>query len=492
MRAVSLLLSTVCVAGPCFSQAPKQQGGQLDGNPAIFAVMCAIQAAGYDWEIDSPTNHQLRKALRDDLAKRDLQSLPALRRFVRDHKPKDPSQEFSQYISYALTTTGPPLFQPVHPNLPVPPDVDALYGFTPLLVDFYREANIETLWNQAQPYYDQMIGHYADPVSRAVLEVNAYLRNVTSGYLGRRFQVYVDLMGPPNQVQTRSYVDDYFIVVTPAAEMPVDDIRHAYLHYLIDPLGIKFAGDLKKKAGLIDYAQGSPILSSLYKNDFNLLATECLIKAVEARLSKKPAMVTQALREGFVVTPAFSELLVTYEKQEQAMRLYFPELVGGIDLKREEKRLDQIDFVSQPAVKKFTTTRVESAPVLTGAAKTLDEAEEAYTARELPRAKDLYLRALGETQEKPLHAKSYYGLARVAVLQKDPETGDRLFREVLDLDPDPSTKAWSLLYLGRLADSQGDREQAAEQYRAALAVPDAPETVRVAAQKGLKEAFIKK
>jgi tetratricopeptide (TPR) repeat protein len=203
-------------------------------------------------------------------------------------------------------------------------------------------------------------------------------------------------------------------------------------------------------------------------------------------------MVTKALREGFVVTPAFSELLLTYEKQEQAMRLYFPELVGGIDLKREEKRLDQIDFVAQPAVKKFTTTRVESAPVLTGAAKTLDEAEEAYTSRELPRAKDLYLRALGETQEKPLHAKAYYGLARVAVLQKDPETGDRLFREVLDLDPDASTKAWSLLYLGRLADSQGDREQAAEQYRAALAVPDAPETVRVAAQKGLKEAFTKK
>ena len=143
-------------------------------------------------------------------------------------------------------------------------------------------------------------------------------------------------------------------------------------------------------------------------------------------------------------------------------------------------------------MKKFTTTRVEVPVVLTGAAKTLQEAEDAYTSRELPRAKDLYLRALGETEEKPLHAKVYYGLARIAVLQRDPETGDRLFREVLDLNPDPSTKAWSLLYLGRLADSQGDREQAAQQYRAALAVPDAPETVRVAAQQGLKEAFTKK
>ncbi len=492
MRAVFSILLAACVCVPCFAQAPQSSANQLDGSPAIFAVMCAIQAAGYNAEIDSPTNHQLRKALTEDLSKRDLPGLPALKRFVRDHKPKDPSQEFSQYISYALTTNGPPLFEPVHPNLPLPPDVDALYGFTPLLVAFYREADIETLWNQAQPYYDQAIGHYSQPVSRAVLEVNAYLRNVTSGFLGRRFQVYVDLLGPPNQVQTRSYVDDYYIVVTPAAEMPIGDIRHAYLHYLLDPLGIKFAADLKKKAALIDYAQGSPILSSIYKESFGLLATESLIKAVEAKLSKKPDIVTQALREGFVVTPAFAELLVTYEKQEQAMRLFFPEMVAGIDLRKEEKRLDQIDFVSAPAVKKFTTTRVESAPVLTGAAKTLDEAEDAYTKRDVPQAKALFLRALQETELKPLHAKAYYGLARVAVLERDPETGDRLFRKVLELEPDASTKSWSLLYLGRLADSQKEREQAAQFYQQALEVPDAPETVRVAAQKGLKEAFTKK
>jgi len=493
LRAASTIVCAAWASALCFPQnPPPTSANQLDGSAAIFGVMCAIQAAGYNTEIDSPTNHQLRKALTEDLAKRDLPSLGPLKRFVRDHKPKDPSQEFSQYISYALTTTGPPFFQPVHPNLPLPPDVDALYGFTPLLVDFYREADIDTLWQQAQPYYDQAISHYTQPVSRAVLEVNAYLRNVTSGFLGRRFQVYVDLMGPPNQVQTRSYVDDYFIVVTPAPELPVDDIRHAYMHYLLDPLGIKFAADLKKKAALIDYAQGSPILSSVYKDSFTVLATECLIKAIEARLAKKPDMVTQALREGFVVTPALAESLVTYEKQEQAMRLYFPELIGGIDLRKEEKRLDQIDFVTERPVKKFTTTRVETAPVLTGALKTLDEAEDAYSKREVPRSKQLFLRALQETEQKPLHAKAYYGLARLAVLERDPETGDRLFRKVLELEPDGPTKSWSLLYLGRLADSQGEREQAAQHYQAALAVPDAPQTVRVAAEKGLKEAFTKK
>jgi Tfp pilus assembly protein PilF len=77
------------------------------------------------------------------------------------------------------------------------------------------------------------------------------------------------------------------------------------------------------------------------------------------------------------------------------------------------------------------------------------------------------------------------------VLQRDPETGDRLFRKVLELAPDDETKSWSLLYLARLADSQGDRDEAVEKYRAALAIDGAPESVRQAALKGVAEAFKK-
>jgi tetratricopeptide (TPR) repeat protein len=125
--------------------------------------------------------------------------------------------------------------------------------------------------------------------------------------------------------------------------------------------------------------------------------------------------------------------------------------------------------------------------------KTLDEAEKVYTSRDLPRAKELFLALLQDPgAEKPLHAKAYYGLARIAVLERDPELGDRLFRKVLEMDPDGYTKSWSLLYLARLADAQGDREQAQQHYKAALAVEGAPDSVRQAAEKGLKEAFTRK
>jgi tetratricopeptide (TPR) repeat protein len=466
---------------------------QLDASPTIFAVMVALNASGFDTDKDSSTNSPLRRQIRDYFAAQRYESLDALRRFIRDHRQKDPGADLGQYISYALAAGDPPNFEYRYAVSALPPDVDRLDGFTPLLAAFYRDAHLDDLWKRMQPFYDQAIAQLHEPVALSVLQANAYLRNETSGYLGRRFQIYVDLFGPPNQVQTRSYVDDYFVVVTPATDPPVEAIRHSYLHYLLDPLPMKFSKSVEEKHALGDYALGSSILDEQYKSDFILLTTECLIKAVESRLDRKPAEVEQALREGFVLTPVMAEQLVEFEKQDVSMRLYFPEMIGAIDLAREEQRLDHIDFATERASRRVrTVTREVAPPELTGAAKTLADAEKAYTTRDLPRSRDLFLQVLKQTEEKSTHAKAYYGLARIAVLDRDPETGDRLFRKVLELEPDPETKSWSLLYLGRLADSQNLHDEAVDHYKAALAVEGAPETVRKAAEQGLKEAFVKK
>ena len=489
-RAVALLLLSAAV--PAFSQAPKPDN-PLDSNEALFTVLAAINAAGFDDQIDSPSNSPERKRVREYLAGQKLDCLSDLKRFVRDHKQKDPAADLSQYISYALAVNGPPLFEPHYANNLMPPDAAQLDGFTPLLVAFYRQAHIEDLWNRVQPAFDGMIEQYQAPVSRAVLLANAYTRNPTSGYLGHHFQVYFDLLGAPNQVQTRSYADDNFVVITPSKELRTFDIRHAYLHYLVDPIGLKFSKQLMEKAPLGDYALGSPLLADHFKTDFVLLATECFIKAIESRMDKKPDAPLEAAKEGYVLTPAFAEILAgVYEKQDVVLRLCFPDLIAHLDFRREEKRFDNFQFASEATGRTVHVTG-EKLPALTGTELTLDKAENSYKARDLKSAKDLYLSVLTETTMKPLHAKAYYGLARIAILQKDPEVGDRLFRKVLELEPDAYTKSWSLLYLARLAESQPDgRDEALSFYKAALQVEGVPDSVRTAAEKGLKEAFEKK
>jgi hypothetical protein len=253
------------LAGPLFPQPrpvpqrgpqtpPQEEHGQLDSNETLFTVLAAINAAGYDAEINNAANSPVRKAVRDYIKALDLPIVDELRRFVRAHHQSDPGAELSQYISYALVVTGPPDFGPRYNSSTVPPDVDALYGLTPLIVQFYRDAKIHELFQKVEPQYDAEIAKLQKPIINAVLQVNAYLRNDTAGYLGRKFQIYVDLMGAPNQVQTRSYVDDYFVVVTPFTEPPIAQIRHAYLHYLLDILPLKYTATVMSRRGLGDYA----------------------------------------------------------------------------------------------------------------------------------------------------------------------------------------------------------------------------------------------
>lgn len=454
--------------------------------------MAAVNAAGYDADVASPNNSPLREAVRKELAAMNIPSLSALHEFYREHRQSDPTADLSQYISFALAVDGPPAFGLRGRAVEAPPDVAALEGFGPLLARFYREAHIEDLWQRSQPAFEQAIERYHEPVSAAVLEVNSFLRNETSGASSRFFQIYIDLLGAPNQIQTRNYGVDYYVVITPSAEPRIRDVRHAYLHYLLDPLATRHQEIIMHKRGLADHAQRAPALDASFKADYPLLVTESLIKAIEARLDKKPALVQQAMLEGYILTAYFSEELPAYVKQEQAMRFYYPDMIAAMDLKREDARLSQIEFVSQAPVRHAKMAPPPVAPEPKGAYKTLARAEQFYTERSLEPARALYLKALEESDDKALHAKAYYGLARIAALEKNPEMAERLFEKTLECDPEPHVKAWTLVYLGRLSDAAGDREQATRRYREALAVDGASPAAHAAAEQGVQKSFEKK
>jgi tetratricopeptide (TPR) repeat protein len=466
--------------------------GQLDASRTLFSVLAAINAAGYDADLPSPANHPLRQIIRKEIAAKKLPVVDDLKYFVGKHRRSSPSAELSQYVSFALSVKGAPEFEYRFRQVELPPDVEALQGFQELMIKFDRDANIEDLWKRSQRAFDQVIERYHEPVSKAILEVNAYLRNITSGYLGRRFQIYIDLLGAPNQIHVRAYVDDYYIVLTPSLEPQIDDVRHAYLSYLIDPPGIKYSDLIMKSRGLIDYAQNAPALSELYKADYLLLTTKSLIRAIESRLSKgnQREMVDQALREGYILTPHFAEQLVIYEKQQESMRMYFPELVKSINLKKEAQRLENVQF-AEARVRKAKTAPVAPPPEPSATQKALDNAENLYRDRDLDKAKQAYSRLLQEPDEKSLHASSYYGLARIAILQKDPELAERLFQKALGSSPDPQVRAWVEVYLGRLSDAAGERDEAVKHYKEAVAVEGGSAAAKEAAQKGMQQSFQK-
>jgi tetratricopeptide (TPR) repeat protein len=469
--------------------APAQQG-QLDASPSLFTVMAALNAAGYDADLNSPNNSPLRKAVRAELAKRDIPSLPLIKEFVARHRQANDTDELGQYISFALCINPPPDFN-FRLHADIPPEVVPLRDFSKLLAAFYKEANIEDLWKRAQPGIDQLIAPYHQGVLDAVLQVNAYLRQQTSGFRGRHFQIFLEPLAPPGQIHTRSYGNEYTVVITPWPRPRIDEVRHAYLYYLLDPLATRNADILERKKVLADHAMRAKLLGDAYRQDFLLLVTGSLVRAVEARLDHKPEAVQQALLQGYILAPYFSEALVRFEKEEQSMALYYTSMVQAIDLLKEDRRLMPVIFANQapaPPTVAVTETKDVTPPVY----ENLKQAEELLKNQEMEKAEKLFQEAANQTTDKRAQAAGYYGLARLALAQGEAEDAETLFEHTLESDPEGSVKAWALVYLGKLRLEVKDKEHAAKYFQEAIHVDGATAAAVKEAWQGLDQSLKQK
>ena len=461
-------------------------GNQFSVSETLFSTLAAINAAGYDAGMDSPLNERfkVRTQIREALASRKIGCLAELKAFYQEHKKASDTADLSQYISFALVAGDAPQF--ALPNDAVPPDVEPLRAFSELLARFYKEANLAELWNRSQAAYAAAMSEYQDPVINTLFEANGYLRN-PSGYLGRRFQIYLDLLAAPDQIQVRSYRDDYYVVITPTSTPVVDEVRDAYLAYLLDPLSFKYSEVIKDKKPLQKFAQEAPALDLAYKDNFSLLVTKCLIKAIDSRLihggpERRQAFVNEAMREGFILTAGFAELLPAYEKQQDAFRLYYPDLVSALDVHKEEKRLKHVEFAqSAPLRVVAPPARMQIEP----AEESLAAAEGLYEQHDLENARKLFKKALEQTSDKKFQGRADYGLALIDLQEKHWDEALDLFQRTIDANPNSALTAWSHYYLGQLQLKAGDAEKATAQFKLALATEGGTVKLREAAEKAL-------
>ena len=491
-----------CLLAASLALTAHADTGQLDASPSLFTVMAAINAVGYKADNASTVNHPLREAIQKELAKRNVPSLAALKDFFDKHRKRTDNAELGQYISFALSCSGPPSFEFTQRDVDIPPDAAALRDLSHLMAAFYKEANVDDLWKRSQPAIDQYLARYQEPVINTVQEINGYLRQMTSGFKNRRFQIYIELQAAPNQIQTRSYADNYTVVITPSPAPRIFDVRHAYLHYLLDPMSTYNQEILNRKKSLIDHALRAQALADSYKEDWLLLVTESLIKAVEARLDRKPAGIQEALREGYILAPYFAEALPVFEKQESSMLLYYKEMIQAIDLVKEDKRLQTVEFNKESTLRPTVKAPPPPPePPVTGAAKTLKDAEDAYNARQLDKARQLFSSVLQQSDKLPQHASAYYGLGRVALLQsaaatseedkdKNLDDAERFFLKSLECEPDPFERGWDTVYLGRLAVAEGNKEKAQKLLNSVLTMEGATEKAKQEA-KGLLDKISK-
>ncbi|MBZ5646233.1 MAG: tetratricopeptide repeat protein [Acidobacteriia bacterium] len=455
-------------------------------------MTAAINACSYDAELRA--SEPLRQHVRGEVAQAVERSGAAratrdeLCRFYKDHQQPDPGLDLAQYVSLALNLGAPPRFDLLRRESDLPPDAAYVLGMVPILQRFYPQAGLGSIWQKHRVDYEALVERYHEPVARMILTTDVYLKMPSSRYVGRQFDIYIEPLAAPGQVNSRNFGSDYFMVIAPEnGSLRMPEIRHTYLHYLLDPLTLKRANSLKKLDPLLSAVKNAPMADE-YKHDTALLVTECLIRAIEARTlhdgkapeAEQRKLVEVSTREGFVLTGYFYAVLGTFEKEPTSLKDAFGDLLYGIDVGREKKLALEIRFSPQASPEVVRASRLRRAQLL-------DLAEERLVSGDLRSAERMARQALDEGNEDP--ARALFILARAATLDRDVEGARTYFERTLAVAREPRLVAWSHIYLGRIFDLQDNRESAVQHYRAALAAGDTTPDTKAAAEHGLKEPY---
>jgi len=120
--------------------------------------------------------------------------------------------------------------------------------------------------------------------------------------------------------------------------------------------------------------------------------------------------------------------------------------------------------------------------------KLLEQANSELGNNNLDKAKELFHFVL--KSHDATRGEALYGLGIIASIQNDRQSAKDYFQRVLQSpSSDRSIKVWAHIYLGRLHDFEGNREDAILEYQAALDIGDNTRNAREVAQQGIKEPF---
>ncbi len=475
---------------------PAQAGNQvsLDTNETLFTVLTAINTCGYDTELDAsdPLRGQIRAEVSKNIeTSEELKaSVAVMCQFYQEHQQPDEARNLAQFVSLALYLNPPPALTLKVKEADLAPDASPILGMLPLLQKFYTGAGLHAIWQRHLAAYAAFTGRYHKPLAKMLFDTEIYLKVPSSGYLGRAFTVYLDPMGAPAQTNARNYVSDYFIVISPgrSGSLKMEQIRHTYLHYLLDPMALKYPDVVKRLTPLLDSLKTAPMDES-FKDDPGIMSTECLIRAIEARTtgsSKTPeaerqAAVQASMQQGFILTQYFYDALVLFEKDNAGLRNVYGNMLVGIDVHKEQRRAAATQFASRADPEILHLAR----PALEG--KLLTTAEQRLSAGDVVSAQKLAQQALDEKSEDA--GRALFILAQAATKNKDMEGARNYFEKALGVAHEPKVIAWSHIYLGRIFDLEEERDAALDHYRAALNAGEQLPEAKAAAEQGLQRAY---
>jgi hypothetical protein len=473
----------------------------VDGSEAMFTTICALLAAGFESNVSSDNWTAFRAQMRERLRQQQGPAVDAVREFYRLHELRDPGATLSRYLWFGLVSGPAPSFQPVLKRDELPPEIIALEGFSEILASYYKEQKIGQLWRQVQPIYNREVERLHDPVSQMVFVTSGYLREIIEQTGPRSFAIVVEpLVGRITNV--RNFGNHYALVLSGGEEIPTDLVRHAFLHFLLDPLPLMYPHVIAVKRPLFEKAAAAPRLAPELKDDYASYFSECLVRAVEMKLKRlspgeREAAISRDDEAGYVLVSPLFAALPKFENAEPSMKIFFPELVRAIDLGAETKRLTAVKFATadlanpedEAANEKIARERKAAPTTVPNDAeviKALTEGERRIAEKNPRAAEASFQKVLTKYPDQP---RAWYGIGLVAMLDHDAARAKQVFGRLTigehAATEDPMVLVWSHVYLARIYDYEGNSEVARTEYQSALAVQGGPDLAKQTAQREL-------
>jgi hypothetical protein len=513
--------SLVDPAGPTIS---------LVSAEPVFLMAAALNACGYDdgLEESAPVRKRVREEMNQALAKSEdaRNKRDRLCLYIAQHRMTGGERDIAQYISLSLYLTPPPDLETVVELTEMPPDSTQVVEVVPLLRDFAAAVDLHGIWLVVHPIYDKEADLLHDPLSKMIVSTNLYLKMPAETYNGRRFVVVIEPMLSPHTINARIYGTDYVVVVSPVnGTVRMSDVRHTYLHYMIEPLLYIRANTIDRARPILKEVRDAP-MEFRYRSDTVALIVECLIKAIEARIMdtgipvyKIPANVDRSelpryererqayqqkvdavriaamrhdMTQGFVLTQYFYGQLLQFEKDPASLKDTIGEMVLSMDVEQEQHRARAIEFDKEADGDVLTRSTPRK---LTG----LDLAEARLAAGDVATASMMARQALATYSDSSIasdslaaadnSARAEFILARAAILTGHPDQAIEGFQRTLATSKNPRLLAWSHIYLGRMLDLDCKRDEAVTEYKEALKTRDGQLDTRLSAERGVKTAY---
>lgn len=475
----------ITVLGGWISAQPQQAAHledivniDLRTDVRLFTVMAALNAAGYDYELPGQEMSRVRMQIRNHLRDLDPALVSRLHDFYRAHRGSDPVETQAAFTSFALLLSGPPQFELALDLEHMPPGTEHLAGFELLLSEFYRAAQIDSLWSRFQQAHGEELIAYRPVLMRVIRDTLEYLRMPPRVVLDRRIVLMSDLLSHHDVVNARNLQKVYYMMVGPTRDPAANylQLQHEYLHFILDPMVDKFGPEIFTDEKIFEIVHDQPELSDQYRQQMSVVTTESLIEALQLRLhstSDLDEALATRFRQGLVLTPYFYELLESFEEDgEERFAAFLEEALEDLSSRRVENDAEEIARIeaelAQRRAAELNQELQRQHQAETGARITrlLNEAGRLTADKQVSQARA----KLNELQElDPDNPRADFYLAQLANQEGDYEAAFRYYQKASrSPEAEPWVKAWAILRVGRYLASQGKFAEARAHFEEVL------------------------